>query len=93
MRLPLQQFHFMYCFTFTLYCTVSVARINDLSIYLYPLRLRHPTDNKDTNEDWTINLEPNGSETRMVPKIFVSARSLRDLNEVTPPGGRRSRKQ
>ena len=26
-------------------------------------------------------------------KIFVSARSLRDLNEVTPPGGRRSRKQ
>ena len=20
----------------------------------YPLRLRHPTDNKDTNEDWTI---------------------------------------
>ena len=26
-------------------------------------------------------------------KIFLSARSLRDLNEVTPPGGRRSRKQ
>ena len=26
-------------------------------------------------------------------KIFVSARSLRDLNEVTPSGGRRSRKQ
>ena len=23
-------------------------------IILYPLRLRHPTDNKDTNEDWTI---------------------------------------
>ena len=34
MRLPLQQFHFMYCFTFTLYCTVIVARINYLSIYL-----------------------------------------------------------
>ena len=36
MRLPLQQFHFMYCFTFTLYCTVIVARINYLSIYLSP---------------------------------------------------------
>ena len=31
MRLPLQQFHFMYCFNFTLYCTVIVARINYLS--------------------------------------------------------------
>ena len=35
MRLPLQQFHFMYCFTFTLYCTVIVARINYLSISIY----------------------------------------------------------
>ena len=40
MRLPLQQFHFMYCFTFTLYCTVIVARINYLSIYL-SIRLMH----------------------------------------------------
>ena len=38
MRLPLQQFHCMYCFTFTLYCTVIVARINYLSIYLTNLQ-------------------------------------------------------
>ena len=32
-------------------------------------------------------------EAPIKTKIFVSARLLRDLNEVTPPGGRRSRKQ
>ena len=41
---------------------------------------------------YTITVNPvmiGGSESGP----FVSARSLRDLNEVTPPGGRRSRKQ
>ena len=35
----------------------------------------------------------NSIQSYSYAKIFVSAGSLRDLNEVTPPGGRRSRKQ
>ena len=44
---------------------------------------------------FTINKCSNwfGQRSYSYAKIFVSARSLRDLNEVTPPGGRRSRKQ
>ena len=38
-------------------------------------------------------MTPSAQRSYSYAKIFVSARSLRDLNEVTPPGGRRSRKQ
>ena len=52
-------------------------------------------DTEDRHDDQCdlVNRTTCNQRSYSYAKIFVSARSLRDLNEVTPPGGRRSRKQ
>ena len=85
------------------FCYISPFYTHISYTYIHTPIHRHPGD---LHEASSMNVSKSKRRTmcRFIParsdqrsysyaKIFVSARSLRDLNEVTPPGGRRSRKQ